>query len=81
MRQILRFGGTFIVTLAAYALLLVFGVEEELSRIYVSTLLVLFCVIFGDVACYILNKLPVSKYDVAADLLGVGAAFVVLLII
>lgn len=81
MRQILRFGTTFIVTLAAYALLMVFGVEGELGRIYVSTLLVLFFVICGDVACYVLSKLPVSKYDVAADLLGVGAAFGVLLII
>lgn len=81
MRQILRFGGTFIATLAAYALLLVFGVVEELNRIYVSTLLVLMCCILGDVACYLTNKLPVSKYDVASDLLGVGAAFWVLLII
>lgn len=81
MRQILRFGGTFIITLAAYALLMVFGVNEELNRIYVSTLLVLLCCILGDVFCYLTNKLPVSKYDVAADLLGVGAAFGVLLII
>ena len=81
MRQILRFGGTFIVTLAAYALLLVFGVEEELGRIYVSTLLVLMCCILGDVFCYLTNKLPVSKYDVAADLIGIGVAFVVLLIL
>ena len=81
MRQILRFGATFIITLAAYALLLVFGVVEELNRIYVSTLLVLMCCILGDVFCYLTNKLPISKYDVASDLLGVGAAFVVLLIL
>jgi hypothetical protein len=81
MRQVLRFTGTFIVTLAAYALLMVFGVVEELNRIYVSTLLVLMCCILGDVFCYLTNKLPVSKFDVAADLLGVGAAFVVLLIL
>lgn len=81
MRQIFRFLATFIVTLAAYALLLAFGVEGEMKRIYISTLLVLFFVICGDVACYVLSKLPVSKYDVAADLLGVGAAFVVLLIL
>ena len=81
MRQILRFTGTFIVTLAAYALLLVFGVEEELGRIYISTLLVLMCCILGDVFFYLTNKLPVSKYDIASDLLGVGAAFGVLLIL
>ena len=81
MRQILRFGGTFIVTLAAYALLMVFGVNDELERINVSTLLVLMCCILGDVFFYLTNKLPVSKYDVSADLLGVGVAFVTLLII
>ena len=81
MRQILRFGGTFIITLAAYALLLVFGVNEELERIYISTLLVLLCCVCGDVACYLTNKLPVSNFDVAADLLGIGIAFVVLLIL
>lgn len=81
MRQVLRFGGTFFVTLAAYALLLVFGVNDELNRIYISTLLVLLCCILGDVFFYLTNKLPVSKYDMASDLLGVGAAFVVLLII
>lgn len=81
MRQILRFTGTFIVTLAAYALLMVFGVGGILGRIYVSTLLVLMCCILGDVFCYLTNKLPVSKYDMASDLLGVGAAFGVLLII
>lgn len=80
MRQILRFGGTFIVTLAAYALLMVFGVEEELSRIYVSTLLILMCCILGDVFCYLTNNPPVSKYDVAADLIGIGTAFILLLI-
>lgn len=81
MRQILRFVATFVITLAAYALLLVFGVNEELERIYISTLLVLMCCICGDVACYLTNKLPVSKYDVASDLLGVGAAFIILLIL
>jgi hypothetical protein len=81
MRQILRFGGTFIVTLAAYALLLVFGVEEELNRIYISTLLVLLCCVLGDIFCYLTKKLPISKYDVAADLIGIGTAFVVLLIL
>ena len=77
----MRFTGTFIITLASYALLLVFGVNEEMGRIYISTLLVLMCCILGDVFFYLTNKLPVSKYDVAADLLGVGAAFGVLLII
>lgn len=81
MRQILRFGGTFIITLAAYALLIVFGVGGILGRIYISTLLVLMCCILGDVFCHWTNKLPVSKYDMASDLLGVGAAFGVLLII
>ena len=81
MRQILRFGRIFIVTLAAYALLIVFGIGGILGRIYVSTLLVLMCCILGDVFCYLTNKLPISKYDMASDLLGVGAAFEVLLIL
>ena len=81
MRHILRFGGTFIITLAAYALLMVFGVGGILGRIYISTLLVLLCCVCGDVACFLTNKLPISKYDVASDLLGIGAAFVVLLIL
>jgi hypothetical protein len=81
MRQVLRFTGTFIVTLAAYALLMVFGVGGILGRIYISTLLVLMCCILGDVFFYLTNKLPVSKFDVAADLLGVGAGFVVLLVL
>lgn len=81
MRQILRFVATFVITLAAYALLMVFGFGGILGRIYVSTLLVLMCCILGDVACYLTNKLPISKYDVASDLLGIGIAFVVLLIL
>ena len=81
MKQVLRFGGTFVITLAAYALLLVFGVNEELNRIYVSTFLMLMCCVCGDVAFYLTNKLPVSKYDMAADLLGIGAAFAILLIV
>jgi hypothetical protein len=81
MRQILRFVATFIITLAAYALLMVFGVGGILGRIYVSTLLVLMCCILGDVFFYLTNRLPVSKYDVAADLIGIGTAVVVLLIL
>jgi hypothetical protein len=41
---------------------------------------VLISYVAGDIAAHV-HKMEVSKYDVAADLCGVGMAFVVLLIL
>lgn len=79
MRQILRF-------LAALCCVIVMSKILHLSDCgditiaLVSAIFVLIITVGGDIYCHV-NKLPVSKYDVAADLLGVGMAFVVLLII
>lgn len=56
------------------------GVNDELTRMLVSTLIVLLSYVACDIAAHV-HRLEVSKYDVASDLLGIGVAFVVLLIL
>lgn len=80
MRQTVRFYIAFFATLIVSAIMWLVGVNNELTRILVSTLTVLMSYVAGDIAAYV-HKMEISKYDVAADLLGVGMAFVVLLIL
>lgn len=80
MRQTVRFYIAFFSTLIVSAIMWGIGIHDELTRILVSTLTVLLSYVAGDIAAHV-HKMEVSKYDVASDLLGVGAAFVVLLIL
>lgn len=80
MRQTARFFMAFFATLLVVAILWVFGLKDELTRIFISTFIVLLLYVGGDIAAHV-RKMEVSKYDVVADTLGIGAAFVVLLII
>ena len=80
MRQIIRFYIAFFATLIVSAIMLGIGIDDELTRILVSTLTVLLSYVAGDIAAHV-HKMEVSKYDVVSDLLGIGAAYGVLLII
>lgn len=80
MKQVTRFYIAFFATLIVYAIMWGIGIDNELTRILVSTLTVLMFYVAGDIAAHV-HFMEVSKYDMASDLLGVGAAFVVLLII
>jgi hypothetical protein len=80
MRQIVRFYASFFSTLIVSAIMWEIGVHDELTRILVSTLTVLMSYIVGDIAAHV-HKMEISKYDVAADLIGIGVAFAILLII
>jgi hypothetical protein len=53
---------------------------DDITIALVSAIFVLIITVGGDIYCHV-NKLPVSKFDVAADLIGIGTAFVVLLIL
>ena len=80
MRQIIRFYIAFFATLIVSAIMWGIGVDDELTRILVSTMTVLLSYVAGEIAAHV-HKMGVSKYDVAADLIGIGVAFAILLII
>ena len=78
MRQILSFFATLFSVIVMYKILHLSDCDDIIIAL-VSTIVVLIIAVGGDIYCHV-NKLLISKYDVAADLLGIGVAFVVLLI-
>lgn len=79
MRYILRFFATLFCVVVMSKILHLSDCDD-ITIALVASIFVLIIIVGGDIYCHV-NKLPVSKYDVASDLLGVGAAFVVLLIL
>lgn len=79
MRQIVRCITTFIVTLIVVALLSYIGVDDEITPILMGALIVLIVCIGGDIACHA-HRMMFSMADVMADTLGLGAAFIYLLL-
>lgn len=67
MRQTIRFYIAFFATLIVSAIMWGIGINNELTRILVSTLAVLLSYIAVDIAAHV-HKMGVSKYDVVADL-------------
>lgn len=53
---------------------------DDITIALVSAIFVLIITVGGDIYCHV-NKLPISKCDVVADLLGIGVAFVISLIL
>jgi hypothetical protein len=53
---------------------------DDIIIALLSSIVVLIITVGGDIYCHV-NNLPVSNFDVAADLIGIGTAFVVLLIL
>lgn len=79
MRQIVRCITTFIVTLIVVALLSYIGIDDEITPILMGALIVLIVCIGGDIACHA-HRMTFSMADVMADTLGLGAAFIYLLL-
>lgn len=79
MRQILRFFAALFCVIVMSKILHLSDCDD-ITIALVSAIVVLIITVGGDIYCHV-NKLPVSNYDVAADLLGIGIAFVVLLIL
>lgn len=80
MRQTVRFHIAFFATLIVTSAIWLLGMNDELTRIFVGTIITLLFYVAGDIVAHV-HKTEVSKYDVAADFIGVGTAFLVLLII
>lgn len=79
MRQTARFCLTFFVTLIVVALLSYIGEDDEITPILMGALIVLIVCIGGDIA-YHAHRMTFGMADVMADTLGLGAAFIYLLL-
>jgi len=79
MRQILRFLVALFCVIVMSKILHLSDCDDIIIAL-LSSIVVLIITVGGDIYCHV-NKLPVSKYDVIADMLGVSTAFGILLIL
>lgn len=78
MRQILRFFAALFCVIVMSKILHLSDCDD-ITIALMSAIVVLIITVGGDIAAHV-HKMEVSKFDVAADLLGIGIAFILLLI-